>query len=178
MKNKINKYIGIFVLEVILFWVLWFAYGYVWLNNYDNTSNVLRIVMLIWLIIIVLSAVSCFVLIIRETTKKSKVFPVAVFIIFVLIHLGMYLKFSSMAYSTSGIFNIVDKKVEESEYYFYIDNTNQSGLVKIECEQDIYEKLLVDENVSYTFTYRWLTYNNDIGVLQGNVDMENIIDNR
>ena len=51
-------------------------------------------------------------------------------------------------------------------------------IVKIECAKDIYEDLIIDEDVLYTFAYRWLAYNDDKGVLEGIIDTKDIIDNR
>lgn len=175
---KSEKCIKIFVIEVVLFWVLWFLFGVAYLNFYENLSEFLRIVTFIGLIIVAITALYCFVIILFKHSENVKFLPVLIFIIFLLIHLGMFYNFREMGNTTGGIFNIVDKEEIDGEYFFYVTQSDNTGVVKIECDKDIFEELIINEKVLYSFTYRWLSYQEDVGVLETNIDLENIIDNR
>ncbi len=173
-----------FVLEVVLFWIIWFIRGYAWVNSHDVVSDVLNIVLIVGLIIIIVSAVLTIIQLNRDFSTDSsipavkKIVLVIVFIAFIGIHSFMYFSYSDVGYSTSGLFNITNKQVIEDSNYFYIKSSDDSHIVEIECTKEIYDELIIDENVAYTFTYRCLTYDDDKGVLEGSIDTKDIIDNR
>ncbi|MGB4661140.1 MAG: hypothetical protein WBI07_18355 [Mobilitalea sp.] len=184
--RKELKTIGVpvFALEVVLFWMVWFLYGYAWRNSSDMIANVLRIVLVLVMAIIMVSA---FLVVIRlkrnfsagsSLTAMKKIISVIAFIIIAVVHAFTYYSFSDMGYSTSGLFSIMNKQEIGDSYYFDIKSTDQSHTVEIECTEEVYRELIIDEGIAYSFSYRWLTYDNDKGVLEGNIDTTDIIDNR
>jgi hypothetical protein len=176
--------VPILALEVVLFWIVWFLYGYAWLNGAVMITNVLRIVTVLGMSIIMVSA---FLVVVRlkryflpgsTMSSVKKIVSVIAFIIIIVIHAYTYYSLSDMGYSTSGLFNIVNKQEIGDSYYFEIKSSDQSHMVEIECTKDVYEELIIDEGVAYSFTYRWLTYDNDKGVLEGKIDTTDITDIR
>jgi len=176
--------VPILALEVVLFWIVWFLYGNAWLNGSDMFTNILRIVLVVGMSIIMVSAFLAVIRLKRNFSPGSsmsmlkKIISVIAFIIIIVIHAYTYYSLSDMGYSTSGLFNILNKQEIGDSYYFDIKSSDQSHTVTIECTEDVYEELIIDEGIAYSFTYRWLTYDNDKGVLEGNIDTTDITDNR
>ncbi len=173
-----------FVLEIILFWIIWFIHGYMWVNGFDIVSDILRIVTVIGMLIIMLSVILVVIQIKRDFESdqslsiSKKIGTIIIFVAFIAIHSIMYFSFSDMGYSIGGLMSIANKQVDDGKYYFYIKSTDSNHLVKIGCTYDVYEKLIINKDVMYTFSYRWLTYFDDKGVLEGSIDTTDIIDNR
>lgn len=184
--KKNNKFriinVTTFVIEVILFWAIWFLYGYTWVNSFQTIANILNIVTVIGMVIIVLTGVLIAIRMVRDIeSEKSVSFDkrlgtVIIFVVFIGIHTLMYKTYSEMGYNTVTSTSIVNKDISQGKHYFYIKKSTY--LVKIECTKDIYDQLIVDKDVSYTVSYRWLTYKKTHGVLDETIDTKDIIDNR
>ena len=169
-------------LVILLYWIIWFIYGYTWIKGFDYVSNILRIFTFIGLLITVLSIILV-AMKIKSDFKSDKSLSISrkigtliIFVVFIAIHSIMYNSFSDGGDSIGGLMSIADKQVDDGKYYFYVTHNNH--LVKIRCTNDVYENLIVDKDVGYTFTYRWLSYINDKGVLDGEINTTDIIDNR
>ncbi len=67
------------------------------------------------------------------------------------------------------------KSEDEGDYNLIIRSLNNSD-IKLKCEVNIYENVIIDEDVSYMMEYRWLTSNNQ-GVLRS-INLDDYIDNR
>jgi hypothetical protein len=173
-----------FVVEVIFYWVIQFVFGYTWVNGYDIISDTLRIVAEIGMLILIVSGLLTIIQIKRNFSSDNsksvlKKFGIVVlFVTVISIHSFMYFSFSEIGYYTNGLFNLTDKQIIDGKYYFYIKGSNPSRIVELECTKDVYETIIIDKDVLYNFSYRWLTYNDDIGVVDGSIDTSDIIDNR
>lgn len=183
MLRKIKKFsLPIFILEIIIYWITWYIYGYLWVNSINKVSDIFRVTIILEMLIIGFTAFLIIIQILNLlSTKKNgvkKIISVIVFIVFISIHLAMYGLFSNLGFSTSGLFSIIDKKIDEGTYYFYVKDPNDKHVIKIKCTKDIYSELIIDDNVLYTLSYKWLSYNVNKGVLNGKIDTTDIIDNR
>lgn len=173
-----------FVLEVFLFWILHFINGYAFVNGIDTISDPLRGVFVIGTFVIAFLAVLTIIQMVRDFKTDSamsgikKIGIITVFVVSIFIHINMYSSFTNMGYTSSGLFSITDKKEIGDSYYLYIKRSNGGRYVQIQCAKEIYDELIVDEKVGYVFSYRWLTYKNDIGVLVRSIDTTDFIDNR
>lgn len=173
-----------FALEVILLWIIGFIFGYTWLYGFDKISKILGIGIIIGIIIVIISAFLNIIKIKHDFLSYSpkpmfkKTGTVIVFIVFIAIHSIMYYSFFNMGYTVCGTFNIASKQTANSKYYFYVKSTADNHLVELECTKDIYENLIVNRDVLYSFSYRYLTYNSYKGVLEGSIDTTDMIDNR
>ncbi len=182
MKKKWKLSIIVFAVEVVLFWIIWFINSYAWLNCIDMISDVLNIVLIVGMIIIIVSGFLIFIKLVNHASidnyisVSKKIVSLSVLIIIIIIHSVMYISFSDMGYSTIGLINITDKKEIGDSYYFYVKKSG-NNFVEIECTKKTYENLIVDKDVAYTMRYRWITYNDDKGVLE-NIDIKDFIDNR
>ena len=184
--KKNNKFrifnVTTFIIEVILFWIIWFIYGYTWVNNFHTIANILNIVTIIGMVLIVMTGILIAIRLVRDIdSEKSVSFAkrlgtIILFVVFIAIHTLMYKTYGQMGYQTVTTTSIVNKDISQGEYYFYIKKS--AYLVKIECTKDIYDQLIVDKDVSYMVSYRWLTYKKNVGVLDETIDTKNIVDNR
>ena len=165
-----EKNVTIFILEVIIFWVIFFVNGYAWVHGFDKISDILKIILVIGMLGLVISVINTF----RKVKRLGSKLMVLMLVVIQLLFLCFYIpKFEG--YSSEGLYSINRKKEVNGSYYIFINSS--SGYVKVKCERDIYEKLVVDKHVSYPFSYRSLYYDNENGVLQGSIDIANAFSN-
>lgn len=168
--------------EVILFWIIWLVAGYLWINGMDIYVDILKFVIIIVMVIIIITALLIIIKTINKlfSIKSSKVRNIGLMILLVCgltIHILLYYSMSSFGYNNSGLYCITNKEIVSESYYFYIESP-KNNYVRIKCTKDIFDKLIIDKNVLYTFSYRGLAYNTNKGVLNGSIDISDIIDNR
>lgn len=165
-----GKNVTIFILQIIIFWVIFFVNGYAWVHGFDKISDILKIILVIGMLGLVISLINTF----RKVKRLGSKFMVLILFVIQLLFLCFNIpKFEG--YSSSGLHSITGKKEVNGSYYIFIKSS--SGYVKVKCEKDIYEKLVVDKHVSYPFSYRSLYNDSENGVLQGSIDIANAFSN-
>lgn len=172
-----------FILELIMFWIFWFVEGYLWVNGFDIVSGIMSKVLFIGLLFIVLSIILTAIQMKRDfgtnnsLSISKKIGTIILFVVFISMHFNMYCTFSDMQQSTGGLMSIVNKQVEDGKSYFYVKSMDDNDLIRIGCSAEVYDTLIIDEEVGYSFSYRRLTYSGK-GVLEGSIDTTDRIDNR
>jgi len=176
--------VPIFVLEVIIYWIIFYINGYAFVNGIETVSDLLKIALVIGVVAISVSAFFTIKQTIRDfktdgsLSKMKKTVIIIVFSVAIIMNIKMYSSLTEMGYTTAGSFSIAQKQEKGDSYYLYVKSGDGNHNVEIQCTKDVFDELIVDRKVKYTFSYRWLTYNCDKGVLFQNIDMENFIDNR
>lgn len=177
--KKLIQYIDsnaiIFAAEVIIFLMLQ-VYKYTWINYIDFIADILRVALVVWMIITVITGVLAFGKLILSADMVGK--KLITFVILLSFSISLYLGYVSeieFGYTFGGSIPIIEKIKNDQEYNLIIRMPNR-GDIKLECDMNVYNKVIVDENVAYTMEYRWLV-NSDYGVLQS-IDVDDYLDNR
>ncbi|MCL1790214.1 MAG: hypothetical protein FWG40_02470 [Peptococcaceae bacterium] len=77
-----------------------------------------------------------------------------------------------------GCLPISAKTIDNNNCYFIVDNVLQLGDArKVQCSKDVYDALIIDEDVRYYMSFRTLSLTPDNGYLEM-IDTKNYIDNR
>lgn len=189
--NRVRNFKGlsitIFAVEVLFYWIIFFLYGFVWVNGKDTVADVLNAVLMVGFVGIIITALWVITKLKRDFSTDSsmsgikKISLVVLSSTILIIHLTMWFSFyTNMGYSLGGNFFITDKKQVGDSYYLYIvrHKNNLKNTVEIECSKDTYDNLIVNEQVAYGFSYRCLTYSENKGVLERDINTKDFIDNR
>lgn len=152
----LKKSLIIFISEVLIFWILWFVYGFVWVQGNTGLSQILKILSYGIMGLAIATAIITFVIILHESAKGTKAIHEIVFVIFIIVHLGLYLLFSDIGKIKGDSFTIIDKASENGEYFIYIEEEDEVSNIKIFLRYEDYQKIDLDNETEYTFSYRWL----------------------
>lgn len=106
----------------------------------------------------------------RGTSSRIK--KIAIIIAFLLFLTGLYI-YSSFN-TTIGYSDIKYKQLENNNYYIFVRNENID--IKLECNKDDYEKVIVDSNLAYGISYKWSPLWNKGKLLY--INFNDVIDNR
>ena len=172
--------ISIFALVIIIFWFLFFLRNFFCVNSKIVISDNLFIVLSILMVFILILFYYNILKLKKENNIPSiqRVGLIFVLLFFIIIHVIMCFSFYDKMGSIRGGGGSLYNKQEIGDSYYFFVKGNNNHIVKIECRKDIYDKLIVDENVLYVFTYRVLQYNPEKGVLERDIDTSYYIDNR
>jgi hypothetical protein len=186
-KFKVNSII-LFAFEIILFWIVFFLHGFLWLYNYDTIADFLRLVTIAIFILIILTGILVIFRMEKEIfqdttiTMLKRIGFLIIFLVFGTLHIWMYQSFYDAGTTSFVLTNITDKQTKGNECYFYVTRFNhrigKEVEVGINCTKEEYQKLVIDKKVQYSFEYRYLDYLPYKGVLEDRIDMKHIIDNR
>lgn len=177
--KKVNPFI--ILIEVLLFWVIWFVKDYLWLYGFDVFADILMFVLIGGMVTIIASVVVSIITILRSRSSGYEIgimrvsFSVIIVVLIAIFHFSIFSVFIDSGFYTGGLISINSKDIDEERYYFEVLH-GDNEVVRLECEEDTYMQLLVDEDVAYHMEYRWLIYD-DKGVIY-NIDIVDFIDNR
>lgn len=175
MKSLKLRFKGAFLISkfafvIIMFWSLFFLRNYLWINAKDTLSNYLLVIVLIIFAIIIISFFFDIRKIRKENTGiKKTAFVLVIFSLFSMHSIMCIHYYDKMGKSANMVGSIYDKQKNENSYYAVIKGNN-NRIINIECSKDIYEDLIIDENIWYSYTYRILQYEAQNGVLESGMD--------
>ena len=88
-------------------------------------------------------------------------------LVFLLLEFGMHV---------TAVSNIIDVSSEDSSPYIVVKNHAQNILVKIQCDKEVREKIVVDEQVLYEMDYRYIK-GRELEAVLGNITLQEPVDN-
>lgn len=77
----------------------------------------------------------------------------------------------------SVLSSIEAKETEKNQYYLYIKNIPQNNLIKIKCNENVYNLLETNPGILYSLTYRPDLFDDRSGIIY-QIDFNEVIDNR
>jgi subtilisin family serine protease len=95
--------------------------------------------------------------------------------LFIGISSGIYNK-----YTSAGFSSIISKQTDTNTYSFTLPLSDDIDdmTVELKCDKDIYDKLIIDENVAYSFEYRAAHFFGKTYAVLVSINTDEIIDNR
>lgn len=165
--------IVIFIFATILFWINFIIMDYLWLYSYDKIYTILQIILYITLGVMILYMIK--ILLQYKNQKAKNIITICILMAFA-IHCYYWISFSSLYFQTSDSTNILSKNKTGSSYSFTIIGDFDLATT-FRCTEEIYNDLIVDENVLYSMSYRSRWTINKQAVLCS-IDTKDIIDNR
>lgn len=164
----LKKSLIVFIFEIVTFWILWFIYGFVWREGNVGTAQVMKIVAYVLMAVIIATAIISFVILIHEASKGFQLKTELLFVLFIILHLVLYIMFFDIGKISGGVFEVKNKAEENGKYYIYIEKDSREDEVKINLDYENYQNINLDNDTEYSFSYRWLKILPDQGVLEKN----------
>lgn len=150
--------IVLFVISIILFWVDYFFVKYTWMNFNDTAFRISEVFLYIFIALIVIMGI----IIIINLMKKSKnkklfmvVFPILLIFIVSLNSINAYTVLNSFEENCVST-NVYQKKSDNGKYFItLIKDYDTQEMVKIECDKNTYDNIIIDEDIQYVIKYRY-----------------------
>lgn len=174
----------LFIVSVLLFWVDWFILQYAWSNVYDGVFNTANILLIPLLCLAALFGVTSIVMLVKKNAKSGRnSMSKTLLMIIVLISVLAIQIFSVVELSKTGervftVQNIESIESENGEYFLVVEKPKSEGFIKIKCDKNTYYSVIVDKDVLYTFTYRVELFDKNKGILEEQINIDDIVDNR
>ena len=180
-----RKHFIIFISLIALFWVNWLLIGIAWNNFYDVFHRIFQCTYFLIMISIIIAGI----LLIKQPLKKLKgsggvyetksflgvVLGILIVLFVVFINFQKSSIVNHTSFDVSGFGPISSKREIDDNYYFYMKNIEEN--IRFKTDKQTYEKIIVDENVIYTYEYKTDFFNRNQGIMYS-FDVENYIDNR
>jgi len=82
-------------------------------------------------------------------------------------------------FNTGGLFSVADTKEENGTYYLILNLEYDDSMnpMKLECDKETYDSVIVDENVQYLIEFYWNILTPHTGYLVS-IDLNDYCDNR
>jgi hypothetical protein len=173
-----------FIFSILLFWADWFLIQYSWINMYDGVFRITETVLIPILILMLLSGVFSLILLSKRLKKKGvnvtlKLICLIVSLIAIVGTCAVFAhSFSSAGSQNTAVTNIESKEIDTaSQYYLVIKEVGTDNIIKIKCDNNTYNNVIINENILYTIEYRLNLFDLKSGNLY-KIDLDNYIDNR
>ncbi len=172
-----------FVIFIFLFWVNWLLIPYSWSHFFDDVFRVSNVAQIPLFVFIAFWGIFSIFAIIGKRKKEGKrslkktIVIIGTILLIISIHIIPISMTINVGEEQSVLSSIEAKETEKNQYYFYIKNIPQNNLIKIKCNENVYNLLETNPGILYSFTYRPNLFDDSSGVMY-QIDFNEVIDNR
>jgi amino acid transporter len=173
-RSRFTRSIILFSISIVLFWIAWLTYFFSWQYYKYTLFNIAFASLLLIAVLIIVFGIVLFCR--KKSVEKEKNNPVkkVLFTLGLVAFIGFHVCWllspaCSGYYAPGGMYSILSKDYDSSSksYYFTIhyDYPRLPDSIKIKCSQEVYETLIVGEEVRYHIQYRTVDLRPGIGFL-------------
>lgn len=167
-----------YVALVLVYWIIFYQIEF---RNLDVPYGIIELIGIgefIIPFITILAIVSQIKLIKQKVNKKGNAAILIVLILVLFCSIGDTY-YTAHGLNTGGLFAIAEKDESNGTYYFYVEEEYRGKVYshQLECDKVTYNRVIIDEDVSYSIQFIWNSLTPNTGYLLS-IDLDDFCDNR
>jgi len=173
-KNFEWKILCLIMLAILISIALHIISAISWLNYRETMYIIFVIAKYLFAAVTIVLSVIC---VVKNAKYTNKIGKICMIIVLLVINVGTVLfLLSEFGMHVTAVSNVVDVSKDENNPYFVVKNHSHNVLVKIQCDKDVRNKIIVDEQVLYEMDYRYIK-GRELEAVLGKIDLKASVDN-